>query len=131
MATYRGTDGVVKIGSTAVGEMQGFSITASAATIGDNAAGDDWDTHLVGRKSWSGSLTLNSDSTDTGQALLACGSTAAGTFYPEGNASGLIKLNGNFTVTSIEWTANHDNQIVGSSIQFLGNGELTETNASV
>jgi predicted secreted protein len=126
MATYRGTDGVIRVGANAVLEVQSFTCSAAAAIIGDNSLGDEWDTHLLGRKSWTASLVCNTDPADTtGQRALAIGASATVNVYPVGTANGRILLTGTATVTGVEFSSSHDNAVATVNISVTGNGALT------
>jgi len=127
MATYRGTDGVARIGLNTILETQAFSVTSTAASINDNVLADEWDTHLVGRKSWSGSIACLTDPADTtGQRAMTIGASVALELFPVGTAATRIKLSGTATITSKEYSNNHDNTAATVSFQFTGNGPLTE-----
>ena len=131
MATYRGTDGVVKSGSAVVAEVTAFTLDTAAAVINDNAMGDDWDTHLVGRKSWSGTISANTDPTDTnGQVTLVEGATIAIKLYPIGDITApgtQLELAGSCTITQVSFSNNHDNTVAAVTFSFTGNGALTRT----
>lgn len=131
MATFRGTDGIVKVGSATVAEVQAFTVDLSAAIINDNAMGDEWDTHLKGRKSWSGTISCMTDPTDaTGQVALAIGTGVALKLYPVGDISATgvqVELAGDATITGISYSSNHDNTVATCNFTFTGNGACTET----
>jgi len=127
MATYRGTDGVVRLGSNTILEVQSFSVSGTATPINDNVMGDEWDTHLVGRKNWTASVACLTDPADsTGQRAMTIGATAAFEGYPVGNSNGRIKLSGSATVTGKEYSNNHDNTAATVTFSLTGNGPLTE-----
>jgi len=126
MATYRGTDGVIKSGANVI-VATGFDVSENAAVINDNALSDEWDTHLVGRKSWNGTISANTDVTGdtTGQGTLTIGSEVNLTLYPEEDAVSNLELTGTATITGVQHNSNHDNTVAGSTFTFTGNGELT------
>lgn len=131
MATFRGTDGIVKVGSATVAEVQAFTVDLSAAIINNNKMGDAWDTHLIGRKSWSGTVSCMTDPTDTaGQVALAIGGNVGLKLYPVGDiaATGVqVELAGNATITGISYSSNHDNTVATVNFTFTGNGACAET----
>ena len=125
MTTYHGNDGVVEVGANAVGEVTEFSVQTSAQTTDNTAMGDEFDTHLVHRKAWNGSLSCNNDPSDTnGQAALLEGASVVLTLYPTGNASGRQTLSGTATITGVDTRTNKDG-VVSANFTFQGNGALT------
>lgn len=125
MTTYHGNDGVVSAGGNSIAEITDFTIDTTAQTTNDNSMGDEWDTHIVHRKGWSGTINVRYDPSDTnGQATLIEGATVALVAYPTGNPSGRQSLTGNATITGVSISSDQDNTVTGSySIQ--GNGALT------
>lgn len=130
MPTITGNFGKVKYGAGATGaaayaEVKEFSIDSSAAVLDDGAMGDEWETHLTGRKKWSGKMTCNYDAADTnGQLTLVVGSSFAGKFFPDNDTTGKRFFGGNATVTQITIMAKLDD-IVSFECSFTGNGALT------
>jgi len=89
--------------------------------------GDLWDTHLVGRKAFTGSISCNTDWGDVnGQRLLVIGASLSFEVFPTGTTQGRVKLSGTATVTSKEYSNNHDNTVASMTVQITGNGALTE-----
>ena len=126
--TYRGTDGVARIGANVILEVQSFSVSGTATPINDNVLADEWDTHLVGRKSWTASISCLTDPADsTGQRAMTIGASVSLELYPVGTASGRIKLAGTATITGKEYSNNHDNTAAAVSFTATGNGPLAET----
>ncbi len=128
MGTHIGNEGQVKIGSNLVAEVTGFQITETAAVADDSALGDEWDTHLVGSKSWSGQLDCWWDEADTtGQSALTIGAPISLlNFYCEGASTGDTYFSGNATVTQITRQSAR-NQTQSVSFQFQGNGALAKS----
>ncbi len=130
MTTYHGKNGVAMIGAAAVAEVTGFTVTVNQAVADDTVQGDDWDTHLPGRKSWTAQINCRSYSGDTtGQAVLKEGDTPSLDLRPEGDTTGLMKLTGTATVTSVTIASNNDG-VVEYSAQCTGNGTLTRGTVS-
>jgi hypothetical protein len=151
MATYRGTDGVIFLdyqGWSPAGpikqvEVQSFSLSSSVALVGDNSLGDEFDTHLVGRKSWTGTITSNFDMTqqffdidkdpDLTELTAQIGPAYIGQqievdLYPTGDNNTLndqIQITGIATVTGFELSNSHDNSIVTMTLAVTGDGLLT------
>lgn len=125
MATHTGSEGTVKVGANAVAEIRSYSIEQTADTTEDTTMGDAWRTHKSTLKSWSGSVDVFWDETDTtGQGGLVPGSEVTANFYPEGSTTGDIYMTGTAIVTGKTVTASHDG-MVESSIQLQGTGALT------
>ena len=130
MATFKGNDGVVLIGSDAMAEVISFSVDETADTIEDTAMGDSARTYLPTLTSFSGSVDVFWDETDTsGQVALTVGSTATLNVYPEGDTSGDNYYTGSIIVTGFDITASFDG-LVEASISFQGNGALTRGDVS-
>ena len=89
MATHKGSEGTVKVGSNAIAEIRSYSIEESADTIEDTSMGDSARTYKASLTQFSGSIDVFWDETDTsGQGALDVGSEVTLNFYPEGDASG-------------------------------------------
>lgn len=124
MATHWGNEGTVKIGANAVAEIDNFRVSEEAATVDDTSMGDAWETHIVGRKSWSGNLTCHWDETDsTGQEALVVGASVTLNLYPEGASTGDRYCSGTATITSVEVSVPKDG-VISRTFNFKGNGAL-------
>ena len=77
MATHHGKEGVVTVGGTAVGELTGFTLETTADVVEDTALTDATKSFLAGRTSFSGTLEMNFDETDTPQTNLVVGASLA------------------------------------------------------
>ena len=88
MAGHTGSEGTIKVGANAIGELRSYSLTEEAETIEKSAMGDSYRSFSVGMKSWSGSCEVFWDETDTAQTALVPGASATIEFYPEGASSG-------------------------------------------
>lgn len=130
MAKFKGKDGVIRVGSTAIGNLRSYEVSETAATTDATVMGDDDTTHEALQNSWEGSADALWDDTDTsGQGALAVGSTVALEFHPEGTGSGNRELTGNAIVTGRTVRASHDGLVEGS-FTFQGTGGLTEGDQS-
>lgn len=126
MSTHHGKDGLIKVGANTLNELTDWSYETNAATVDDTESGDDWDSHLVGQKNWSGQATCNFDPTDTnGQLALTEGASVTLTFYPYGSTSGKKYKTGTATVTKVASTVPLRNK-VASTFSFQGNGALAD-----
>lgn len=127
MATHKGSEGTVKVGSNAVAEIRSYSIEESADTLEDTSMGDSAKTYKASLTSFSGSLDVFWDETDTsGQGALSIGAEVTLNVYPEGDASGDTYYTGSAIVTGVSRTASYDG-LVEASISVQGNGALTES----
>jgi len=127
MATHKGSEGTVKVGSNAIAEIRSYSIEESADTIEDTSMGDSARTYKPSLTQFSGSIDVFWDESDTsGQGALDVGSEITLNFYPEGDASGDTFYSGSAIVTGVTRTGSFDG-MVEASISVQGNGALTES----
>ena len=127
MSSHKGSEGIVKVGSNAVAEIRSYSIEESADTLEDTSMGDSAKTYKASLTSFSGSLDVFWDETDTsGQGALSIGAEVTLNVYPEGDASGDTYYTGSAIVTGVSRTGAFDG-LVEASISVQGNGALTET----
>lgn len=125
MATHAGSEGTVKVGSNAIAEIRSFSIEETADTIEDTTMGDGARTYKPSLTSFSGSVDVFWDETDsTGQGALTIGAEVTLNLYPEGSVSGDTYLSGSAIVTSRSISSSFDG-MVEMSISVQGNGALT------
>jgi predicted secreted protein len=126
MATHKGSEGVIKVGSDSVLEIRSYSIEESADTLEDTSMGDSARTYKPSLTSFSGSLDVFWDEADTGQSALSIGSEVTLNVYPEGDTSGDTYYSGSAIVTGVSRTGSFDG-LVEASISVQGNGALTES----
>ena len=125
MATHKGSEGLVKVGSATVAEVKSYSLEESADTIETTKMGDAARTYLPSLTSFSGSIDCFWDETDTsGQVALAVGASVTLVFYPEGEASGDTYYSGTALVTGKTITGSFDG-MVEASISVQGTGVIT------
>jgi len=125
MATLVGKDGVVKIGSNAIGEIRSYSIEQTMDVIEDSTMGDTDRTYTSGLKTFSGSCDVYFDDADAGQLDVQVGDTGTINVQVEGDTSGDHQLSGSILVTGRTITASFDG-MVEASVSFQGTGALTE-----
>jgi predicted secreted protein len=125
MATLVGKDGVVKIGSNTIGEIRTYSLEQTMDVIEDSTIGDTDRTYTSGLKTFSGSMDVYFDDTDTGQLDVQVGDTGTINVQVEGDTTGDHQLSGSIIVTGRTITASFDG-MVEASISFQGTGALTE-----
>jgi predicted secreted protein len=127
MATHKGSEGTVKVGSNAVAEIRSYSIEESADTLEDTSMGDSARTYKPSLTSFSGSLDVFWDETDTdGQGALSIGSEVTLNVYPEGDTAGDTYYTGSAIVTGVTRSGSFDG-LVEASVSVQGTGALTQT----
>jgi len=124
MATHHGKEGVVKAGGTAIGELTGFTLETSADVVEDTQLSDATKSFLAGRTSFSGSLDMSYDETDSPQQTLTVGSSISFILLPEGDTSGDESFTGTGIVTGMSVTNGMD-AVITRSVTFQGTGALT------
>lgn len=127
MAVHKGSEGTVKVGSNAVAEIRSYSIEETGDTLETSTMGDTARTYVPSLTSWSGSVDVYWDETDsTGQGALTVGAEVTLNVYPEGDTSGDTYYTGSAIVTSVSKTASFDG-LVEASIGVQGTGALTSS----
>ena len=125
MATHKGSEGTVNVGSNAIAEIRSYSLDETADTVEDTTMGDAARTYLASLTTFSGSIDVFWDETDTdGQVALAVGSSVTLKFYPEGATSGDTYYSGTALVTGKNISASFDGMIE-ASISVQGTGAIT------
>jgi predicted secreted protein len=124
MATFKGKDGVVKVGSNAIGEVRNFSVEETADTIEDTSMGDAARTYKDSLTQFTASVDALFDDTDTAQTAMTIGSEATFSFLPEGSSTGDYSMSGTGIVTSISRSQSYDG-LVEISFSLQGSGALT------
>lgn len=126
MANHTGSEGVVKVGSTTIGEIRSYNISETSDTIESTTMGDSSRTYLASLKSFSGSMDVYWDELDTGQNTLSVGSTVTINVYPEGATAGQSEkyYSGSIIVTGKTINASFDG-MVEASITFQGTDALS------
>lgn len=125
MATFSGSEGVVKAGSNIVGEIRSYSIEESMDTLEDTSMGDTSRTYKASLKTFTGSCDVLFDDTNTAQLAMTVGAEVVMSFQMEGNTVGDHKLSGTVLITGRSISASYDG-LVEASLSFQGTGALTE-----
>ncbi len=128
MATHFGKEGVVTAGGTGIGELTGYTLETTADVVEDTQLSDAGKTFVAGRTSFSGTLEMSYDETDSPQQTLTAGTTIAFILAPEGNASGDETFTGSGIVTGMSVNVTLDG-ITTRSVTFQGTGTLTRGTA--
>ena len=127
MATHKGSEGVVKVGANTVAEVRSWTVAESADTLEDTSMGDTARTFKSSLTTFTGSLDVFWDETDTnGQGALSIGAEVTFAVYPEGEASTDTYYTGTAIVTEVSRTAAFDG-LVEASVSLQGTGALSES----
>jgi hypothetical protein len=132
MATFWGNDGIVKVGSNAVAEVQEWEVTEEVDPVDDTAQGDTWETHIAnsGHKRWSGSMVCSWDDTDaSGQEALTIGASVTLNLLAEGDTTGDDQISGTVSITSVGISVPKGDKVM-RNYQFKGNGAPTHGTAT-
>ena len=124
MATHFGKEGVVTAGGTGIGELTGYTLETTADVVEDTQLSDATKSFVAGRTSFSGTLEMSYDETDSPQQTLTAGSEISFVVLPEGNSSGDEKFSGTGIITGMSVTNGMD-AVITRSITFQGTGALT------
>jgi predicted secreted protein len=127
MATHTGSEGTVRVGLNAIAEIRSYSIEETADTVEDSSMGDAYRSFKTTLKSWSGSVDVFWDETDTnGQVAMTVGTEVTINFFPEGATAGQTEkyYSGTAIVTGRTVTGSFDG-MVESTITLQGTGALS------
>ena len=126
MANHKGSEGVVKVNSDVLAEVRSFSISENADTVEDTTMGDAARTYKASLTSFSGSMEVFWDETDTAQSNLAVGAEVTIGVFPEGASAGVSEqyLTGTVIVTGKTINSSSDG-MVEASITFQGSGAVS------
>ena len=124
MATHHGKEGVITIGGTTLNNATGFTVDTTHDVVEDTALGDSMKSFLVGRGSFTFSIDMNFDETDSGQTALVQGAELTFAFLPEGNESGDRKFSGTGIVTGMSVSVPLDG-VITRTVTGQGTGGLT------
>ena len=124
MATHKGSEGLVKIGSNTVAEVVDFSFDENADTIETTALANSAHSFVSDLVGWSGSVDCFWDETDsTGQGAMTVGASVTMVLYPEGADSGDSYAQGTALIGTIS-RANAIGAMVTANFSFTGTGAL-------
>ena len=124
MATHHGKEGVVTVGGTAMGEVTSFTLETTGDVVEDTALTDGTKSFVAGRTSFSGTIEMHFDETDTQQETLLAGASIAFVLLPEGNTAGDASYSGTGIVTGMSIN-NAMDSIVSRTVTFQGTNTLT------
>ena len=124
MATHHGKEGVITIGGTTLSNATGFTVDTTHDVVEDTALGDSMKSFLVGRGTFTFSIDMNFDETDTGQTTMVQGAELTFAFLPEGNESGDRKFSGTGIITGMSVGVPLDG-VITRTVTGQGTGGLT------
>ena len=124
MATHHGKEGVVTVGGTAVGELTSFTLETTGDVVEDTSLSDATKSFVTGRTSFSGTLEMHFDESNTEQETLIAGASISFVLLPEGNTAGDASYTGTGIVTGMSINNSMD-AIVSRTVTFQGTGALT------
>ena len=124
MATHHGKEGVVTVGGTAMGEVTSFTLETTGDVVEDTALSDATKSFVAGRTSFSGTIEMHFDESNTEQETLLAGASISFVLLPEGNTSGDASYTGTGLITGMSINNSMD-AIVTRSVTFQGTGALT------
>ena len=124
MATHHRKEGVVTIGGTTLGNATGFTVDTTHDVVEDTALGSSMKSFLVGRGTYTASIDMNFDETDSGQTTMVQGAELTFAFLPEGNESGDRKFSGSGIVTGMSVGVPIDG-VITRTVSIQGTGGLT------
>lgn len=103
MATFRGRDGVVEVGSDAVLKLQSWEYTETVSTLDQDSMGDTWMNRASDLKDANGSIVFFEDdeSSANGQSALTLGAEVTLKLYSQGDSSGKTYRTGPAIITEI------------------------------
>jgi predicted secreted protein len=127
MAVHKGSEGTVQVGANAIAEIRSYSLEESADTLETTTMGDTARTYLPSLTTFSGSVDVYWDETDTtGQGALTVGAQVTLNVYPEGDTTGDVYYTGSAIVTGVTRSGSFDG-MVEASISVQGTGALTSS----
>ena len=126
MATFKGNDGVVLIGTDVMAEVISFSVDETADVIEDTVMSDVAKTYKASFTDFTATVETYFDDTDTAQQAVTAGDSVTLKLQMEGNTSGDHQLTGTAIVTSRSIGVTSDG-INTATYSLQGTGGLTET----
>mgnify|MGYP003333562065 FL=1 len=127
MATA-GRNGVVKIGTTAIGSVRSWSLDHTSDTIDVTTMSTtgNYREFVPSLKTWSGSISVVWDEADAGQDAAVLGTEITIKVYPDDDGTGDVYYTGSAIITSVSQSASYDG-LVERTINFNGTGALSST----
>lgn len=127
MASYTGTNGVVKIGANAVAEVRSFTLNRQVETTDDTVMGDTARSSKNLFVNWDGQVECYWDPDDAGQSAIQEGDEVTLALYPTGENTGDTFFSGTALVTGVNLTQSFDSMIEASFSFASRGGAITES----
>jgi len=124
MATHKGSEGTIKVGSNAVAELLSYSLTENVDLIETTNITDAARLYSTGKTSWGGEIATNWDEGDTAQSALTIGASVTLNVFPEGDTGGDTYYTGTAIITGLDKSADGEG-LVTNSISVTGSGALS------
>ena len=124
MATHKGSEGTIKVGSNAVSELLSYSITENVDLIETTNISDAARLYSTGKTSWGGEIATNWDEGDTAQSALTIGASVTLNVYPEGATSSDTYYTGTASVPARDKSADGEG-LVTNTLSVTGTGALS------
>lgn len=125
MAFYRGQDGSFTVSATPVGQVVGWTLQTQQELLDADVMGISWKQYVGGLGSWTGTVTVRFDYSDTEQAALVntliTATPAGGSTAVKFNVSSTKYFSGSVIIRDVQFQ-NQLNQLVGATINFTGTG---------
>ena len=124
MAIHKGSEGTVHVGTDAIAEIKSYSVEETSDTIEVTTMGDGFRDYLPSLTSFSGSIDVFWDESDTAQQALQPSTEITLKFYVEGADTGDKYYTGTAIVTGLSVSSSFDG-MVEASISVQGKSALT------
>jgi len=124
MASYKGCEGVVKVGTNTVAEVRDWSLTETTEILDASALGSCAKVKKAGMTDGTGSMTCLWDDTDTvGQGAMTNGAEVELKLYPKGDTAGNIYVTFQAIITTAGISGNYDG-LVEKTFDYEANGTI-------
>ena len=129
MANHTGVDGLVQAGGNTIAELTSWTLSASGEVIDATLLTSTSKVTKAGTKSYTGSVEMFWDESDTAQTSIVEAAEVTFLFLPEGNSTGDVSWSVSGIVDSLEFGAAVDGMVTASA-SFASNGALTRGTVS-
>lgn len=129
MANHTGVDGLVQVGGNTIAELTSWTLSASGEVIDATVLTSANKVTKAGTKSYTGSVEMFWDESDTAQTAVVEAAELTFLFLPEGNSTGDVSWSVSGIVDSLEFGAAVDGMVTASA-SFASNGALTRGTVS-
>jgi len=125
MAIHKGSEGTVHVGTDAIAEIKSYSVEETSDTIEVTTMGDGFRDYLPSLTSFSGSIDVFWDESDTAQQALQPSTEVTLKFYVEGADTGDKYYTGTAIVTGGDVGVTMDG-IISRTLSFQFTGGVSE-----